>query len=414
MLAGMGFFSRFFGPPSRDDFARVIAHALQAEGYEGAMEFDAPAFALRLSGPDGEHVLRLGHLYDDYTKAPATDRDRVLAAGVRRYRSATGPAPKHFGDARQRLLPELRRRSSFGFANLAARARGEASDARPFRLLTEELAIGLVLDFADTARVVDHALLDSWSVGEEEAMQAAVTSLRARTDLQFAEHAPGVWVSTWNDTYDATRILLSDVIALLPVQGRHTALVPHRSLLVVTGDSDEAGLTTMAGMAPAAFEEPGAVSVTPLVLTREGWEELRLDDSHPAARALALPRLRMRTADYDRQAELLLAAAARSGETRFITPFVGTRDKQTGAYSSYCVWSEGFEQSLPKTDRVRFATDRAGYVESLGIADWDDVLRVMSFAMHQTADDPPRFIVEVFPTEGQLRDMGIGGGGEES
>jgi hypothetical protein len=405
----MAILSRLFGPPSRDDFARLIAQALQAEGYEGTIELDAPAYALRLSGPNGEHVLRLGHLYNDYTKAPAADRDRILAAGVRRFRAATGPAPKHFGEARQSLLPELRRRSSFGFANLAARARGETSDARPFRLMTEELAIGLVLDFADTTRVIDHALLDSWSVGEEEAMQAAVTSLRARTDPQFVEHAPGVWVSAWQDTYDATRLLLADVIASLPVRGRHTALVPHRSLLVVTGDTDDAGLATMVAMAPAAFGQPDAVSVTPLVLTRDGWEELMLDDSHPAARALALPRLRMRTAEYDGQAELLLAAAARSGETRFITPFVGTRDKRTGAFSSYCVWSEGFEQSLPKADRVGFATDRAGYAESLGFADWDDVVRVMGFAMHQTDDYPPRFVVEIFPTEGQLRDMGVGG-----
>lgn len=403
----MGILSRLFGPPSREDFARLIAQALRSEGVEGTIHFDPSAYALRLSSAHGDDVLRLESLYADYTKAPGSDRERILSAAVRRFRAATGPSPKHFAEAKQRLLPELRRRSSFQFATLAARAKGLTSDFRPFRLLTDELAIGLVLDFTDTTRVVDHALLNTWSVGEDDAMQAALTSLRARTDPQFVEHAPGVWMSAWQDTYDATRLLLSDVIASLPVRGRHTALVPHRSLLVVTGDMDDAGLATMAGMAPAALEEPDAISVRPLVLTREGWEELKLDNSQPAAQALALPRLRMQTAEYDQQTELLLAVAARSGDTRFVAPFVGTRDRQTGAYSSYCIWSEGFEQSIPKSDRVRFVTDRAGYAESLGLAAWDAVVRVMGFAMQETPDYPPRYVVDVFPTEGQLRDMGV-------
>lgn len=398
----MGFFSKLFGPPAKEAFARSIVDALRKDGVTDPIAFDERAFALLIGDGITARVLHLGSLLTRLQREPQ-ERDEILRAFVRRYRDSS--APKTFRDAQQRLLPQIRGRADFSFSNLMARADGLRRDDRPFRLFNEEIGIGLMLDDGEMRRGVDHAQLASWGVAEDEALRVALDNLRARTDPQFEQQQAGLWVSAWRDGYDATRILLPDVASDLQVRGRPVIVVPHSNLLAVTGEDDPAGLVAMARVAASAFEDPRPISVTPLVREGDAWQELRLDDDHPAAGALALLRLRLEVQRYDRQQELLAAEAIRNDDETLVAPFIGTRDRQTGAYFSHCPWREDFRQSLPRTDRVGFVSDDRG---PRGFADWVDVLRVMGSAIKPTDDYPPRYTVETFPTEAQLRDMGIG------
>ncbi|MGZ5446150.1 MAG: hypothetical protein ACXW5U_24840 [Thermoanaerobaculia bacterium] len=400
----MGFFSKLFAPPARASFAQSVVDALREDGVTDPVSFDEGTFALRLGDGITSRVLHLGSLQDRLLREQHPDRGEILRDFVRRYRDSS--APKSFRDAQQRLLPHVRSRSDFSFSNLMARTDGLQRDDRPFRLLTEEIGIGLMLDDAEMMRGVDHEQLASWGVAEDEAMRVALDNLRARTDPQFVQQQAGIWVSAWRDGYDATRILLPDVVSDLQVRGRPVIVVPHPNLLAVTGDGDPAGLVAMARLAASAFEDKQPISVTPLVREGDAWQELHLDDAHPAAAAMALVRLRLEAQRYDRQQELLAAEAIRVGDETFIAPFIGTRDRQTGAFFSHCPWSEGIRQSLPRTDRVGFVAEDRG---PRGFADWVDVLRVMGSAIKPTNDYPPRYAVETFPTEAQLRDMGIPG-----
>lgn len=398
----MGFFSKLFRPPARETFARAVVDALREDGVTDPISFDEGTFALRIGDDITSRLLHLENLQARFLREQDQDRGEILRAFVRRYRDSS--APKSFRDAQQRLLPHVRGRTDFSFSNLTARAGGLQRDDRPFRLLTEEIGIGLMLDDAEMRRGVDHAQLASWGVAEDEALRVALDNLRARTDPQFEQQQAGVWVSAWRDGYDATRILLPDVVSVLPVHGRTVIVVPHPTLLAVTGDGDPAGLVAMARLAASAFEDAQPISVTPLVREGDAWQQLQLDDDHPAAAALALARLKLEVQRYDRQQELVAAEAIRNGDETFIAPFIGTRDRETGAFFSHCPWSEGVRQSLPRTDRVGFIADDG---EPRGFADWVDVLRVMGPAMKPTNDYPPRYAVETFPTEAQLRDMGI-------
>ena len=398
----MGFFSKLFGPPARELFARSVVDALRQDGISDPIAFDESAFALRIGDGISSRVLHLEGLLGRLQREQIQDRDEILRAFIRRYRESS--APKSFRDAQQRLLPHLRGRADFSFSNLMARADGLQRDDRPFRLLTEEIGIGLMLDDAEMMRGVDQEQLASWGVAEDEAMRVALDNLRARTDPQFQQQQAGLWVSAWRDGYDATRILLPDVVSDLAVRGRPVIVLPHANLLVVTGDGDPAGLVAMAGLAASAFEQAQPISVTPLVREGDAWQPLQLDDAHPAASAMSLLRLRLEVLRYDRQQELLAAEAIREGDEILIAPFIGTRDRQTGAYFSHCAWREDFRQSLPRTDRVGFVSDDRG---PRGFADWVDVLRVMGPAIKPTNDYPPRYAVETFPTEAQMRDMGI-------
>lgn len=403
----MGFLSKLFGSAGTDDFARGVVDALRADGVTEPMTFDAPSASLRIGDGITARVLHLGGLHARYVREDRQGRDELIRAFVRRHGAGRDAAPKSFRDAQQRLLPIVRSRCDFSFSNLSARTSGLVRDHRPFRLLTKEIGIGLMLDDAEVMRGVDHAQLAAWGVGEDEALRLAFDNLRARTEPQFAQQQPGVWVSGWRDGYDATRILQPDVLAALPVRGRPVITIPHPYLLAVTGDMDPAGLAALARLASSAFEHAQPIAVAPLVRNGDAWEELPLDDSHPAAAAWAYLRLKMTVQQYDRQQELLAAIAIHEDDETFIAPCIGTKDREGGVLFSHCPWSEGMKQSLPRTDRVGFVIKTVEGPRFLGFVEFVDVLRVMGSSMKPTTDDPARYIVEDFPTDGQLREMGI-------
>lgn len=403
----MGFLSKLLGSAGPDDFVRSVVDALRADGVTEPIAYNPATSSLRIGEGITARVLHLGNLHAHFVREQRQDRDELIRAFVRRHGAGRDSPPKSFRDAQQRLLPHVRSRCDFSFSNLSARANGLERDHRPFRLLTEEIGIGLMLDDAEMMRGVDHAQLAAWGVGEDEALRLAFDNLRARTEPQFVQQQPGLWVSGWRDSYDATRILLPDVIADLQVRGRPVTAIPHPNLLAVTGDADPPGLAAMARLVASAFENAQPIAVTPLVRNGDAWETLRLDDAHPAAAAWAYAHLKMTVQQYDKQQELLAAIAIHEDDETFIAPCIGTKDREGGVLFSHCPWSEGVKQSLPRTDRVGFVLKTVEGPRFLGFVEFVDVLRVMGASMKPTTDYPPRYIVEEFPTDGQLREMGI-------
>lgn len=406
----MTLFSRFFGTPSLEQFAEQLADSLRASGVCDAIAIDLTTSSIRIGDEAEPRVINLNNFYQQFLRTGRKERDDYVRGVVRRFRTTEGPGPLNFHDARQRLLPAVRSRCYYTFSNLTlaihrSQDAGERKpELAPFRLVANDLAVGLVLDYDETMRAVSRETLESWGVDEQTAMDTALGNLRARTDPQFQQHASKVWVSTWNDSYDATRILLPDVITALPVVGRHTVLAPNRNLLLVTGDMDPAGLEAMADLASTAFDEPQPVSATPLVWDGS-WTELTLRDDHPAASAFAFIRMQLLDNHYAQQKQLLEALAARRGEDIFYASFMARKHGKTGEVASYSTWNEGVVQCLPETDRIVFVRDGAD--NAAGFATWPEVARVMGDALQPTDHYPRRFMAEGFPTEEQMQEMGV-------
>ena len=403
----MGFLASFFGPPSRERFAEMVAETLRAHGTRGSIALDPATFSLRITGGEGDdsgRVVALGTFYPGFARVERTEQQAFVDSIVIRHLLAPPPLPKTFNDARQRLLPALRSRAEFAFRNLTAEAQGVAeASSQPFALFGERIGIGLVLDSPGSMRVVRPADLEAWGARAAEAVQIATGNLRARTDPSFVAAGEGVWVSSWEDGHDATRLLLPDVVAGLAVHGRPVVVIPHRDRMIVTGEDDAAGLQRAAAITGGALDEPRAISAIPMVLEGTEWVELSLPDSHPATPAFQLAALRAITAEYDEQKELLDAVGESRNDEALVAPFHGTRDRATGAWTSYTKWSEGLPHLLPQAARVALlADDRV-----LGFVPWDDVVRFLGPSMVRTDDYPARFRVERFPDEAELRAMGI-------
>ena len=85
--------------------------------------------------------------------------------------------------------------------------------------------------------------------------------------------------------------------------------------------------------------------------------------------------------------------------------FSGVHNNQTGEVTSYCVWSEGVDSLLPKTDMIYFFRPDEGEDQGKivnGCA-WDAVEKVVKPLLEPQDTYPPRYRVRSFPTAAQLR-----------
>ena len=74
-----------------------------------------------------------------------------------------------------------------------------------------------------------------------------------------------------------------------------------------------------------------------------------------------------------------------------------------GGYESYSVWSKTVATLLPKTDFIAFFDPtKPESQRMLGMAKWEDVMRIAGDLLLDTQMFPARFYVSKFPSEEQL------------
>src|SRR5262249_6440318 len=98
--------------------------------------------------------------------------------------------------------------------------------------------IGLVIDSEESMKYVTKEQLQRWRVDFEKLLAVARRNLEARSRKPFLPLAPGAFISSWHDSYDGSRILLTDRIRQLGVHGAPVIVMPNRDTLLVTGDAD--------------------------------------------------------------------------------------------------------------------------------------------------------------------------------
>jgi len=76
---------------------------------------------------------------------------------------------------------------------------------------------------------------------------------------------------------------------------------------------------------------------------------------------------------------------------------------QNLSYQTYCVWSEGVDSLLPKTDLVFFYRDGDEDGDIPAQVEWDQVQAAFGDLMEPLDMYPPRFRVREFPGEERLR-----------
>lgn len=404
----MGLFDRFFGPPSKDAFARMVKKAIEKAGEKAPIHYDSQRFLLHAKG-EGENTLNLTNLYNEYCVVPKAQRAKLVHNFVHTWFSSRKGMPDDFESAQHDLLPGIRSRMLFEHTIMKMRIAGEKKFNWPYRPLAEVLGIGLVYDLPTSMMQVQQHSLDEWKATFEEAYEVACENLRQITQHKLIEAAPGVWQSPWRDNYDPSRMLLLDYIRYHEVRGDPVVMVPNRDTLLLTGSKDAAGLTRMVEMAETAYQHPRSLSGIAFRLsTEDEWLPFLPAPDHPHHKNYRLLQIKSIGSEYDDQKAALNELHQKTGKDIFVASYSAVELKDTGELRSYCVWSEGVVAFLPKTDYIYFFRPRDNQDgEVVATVPWAKAETVLGDRIKPVGIYPERYLVEGFPTEEEIAAFSI-------
>jgi len=399
---GMGLFDKIFGPPSKDNFARLLSDAIREAGETVAIRYDAEEFRLVVEGED-KRFFSLVNIYREYCALPSAKRRQALSHFVRSWFANRKEIPANFEDVGPDLLPAVRNRCSFEMTRLKAELDGLSFLEWPHRVVADHLTVSLVYDLPEAIVQVQQRHLSDWGRSFEEALDAACDNLRKISHHQWNNPCPGVWLSPWQDNHDASRLVLADVLQVHPVQGAYVAMIPNRDTLIVTGSEDDAGLAHMAVLAEKAQDHARPITGLAFLLDNGTWLPWLPDANHPVHDQFHLLQLQSFGRDYAAQKDLLDAFHEKTRQNIWVASYSAVKNDETGKSHSYCVWSQGVDTLLPKVDQVYFFVPKGEEEGSVvARASWDRVQQLVGHLMEPQGVYPVRYRAKQFPTEEQL------------
>jgi hypothetical protein len=299
------------------------------------------------------------------------------------------------------LLPGLRSWWSFAGEALTDRIFGtEAPGAPAVSHIGSDLGVALMADGTGGASAVSGAQLQASGLAPEAALSAALDNLRARSAPAFESLKPGLFFSRWCDGYDASRLLLPDLVAALPVKGDPVVLAPTRNALLVAGADDRSALLALADAGAETLsttDQP--LSARPLRLRDGTWTDLALD-AEELAPFCDLLRGQW-TREYAEQKQLLDQLHAQNGDDIIVADYAPMQNRHTGKPFCMTFWVDGFVNLLPRADSVVLKS-----AAEVMVVPWRAATAVVAHRLAPTDDHPVRYRADAFPSAdelGQLR-----------
>ena len=142
----------------------------------------------------------------------------------------------------------------------------------------------LAVDNETTITLVTDQVLDELNVSFDDALGLAVAHLNELGNHNFGQVQDGTFISSCGDFYDASRVLIPELIEQLPLKGNPVAIVFSRSVVLISGSEDQQGLEKIAQIALDEFpDDERAISLTPIELRDGRWQPLAITEQHPIA-----------------------------------------------------------------------------------------------------------------------------------
>lgn len=399
----LGIFDWFASTPTPEKFARLALRAFADGGHPGPLSYDADEFRL-VGGSGGAEIYNLHNAYRDYCAAPRQQRSEVLAHYLR---SMQAPAlPATFAEARSGLRPVLRGRAIVEYMRLTQAAQDTGKPyldgSLPF---SADSVLMLAYDSPHAIQTLSQSALTDWGVSFEVALAAALDNLRDMSVANFVQIAPGVHMAAWDDSYEASRILLADLFFRLEVGGDPVVMMPTRSRLLVVSSNNSAAQLEMLALARRFASDEGRVISALMYRFEQGKAVAYVP---PAAQVLAqLEQLKKiyLADDYASQKQLLDKAYEREQVDIFVATCQLVQKTDSGRLISYGVWTEGVDTLLPEVDLValvRPADDSESGAGAPKLVAWDDLRASIAELARSEEGYPARYRLRSFPTPQQV------------
>lgn len=391
-------------PLTRDKFAGYVDQLAHNAGYQYNLTYDPDNFRL-LADDSQKMCINLSNIYSEYYEMPFWQRKKSVARFIRSFLDVQNPIPHAFEEVRPRLLPRIRERMYMETIRHMSLIEDNDSYDVTTRIIGEHLSLELVYDRPDTIVTINNEHLNDWGITFDDAIAIANDNLSRLAPNKFTSPRDGVYISAWNDCYDASRLHLPDVIPNLKVKGRPVAMVPNRNILIVTGSDDEQGLVAMAEIAEQTLQKPRPMSGFAFRLDN-GWTPFLPEPNHPAYTRLFNLAARELMDNYKHQKSYLDQYHQKNNIEVFVASVMTFVDVNNQIIT-VSTWSKGGVSLLPKTDQVALIVyDNDNKPKNLGAVKWDELIRVVGSLIEPVTDTYPlRYRVSTFPTDEQIAAM---------
>ncbi|MBV8660425.1 MAG: DUF1444 family protein [Burkholderiales bacterium] len=391
----MSILDRIFAPsPAR--YAAKFMATLKAAGDNRPWRYDTAQNRLLLVGEDGEtpqNVVNLSNMFAEYVATPRAQRADALS---RQAKAMMAPAmPDDFTAARGNLLPVIRLNAERHNTALSFDDQEAKVDIahRPF---CENLEIGLAYDTEFAIARIPVSQLEKWGVTFDDALDIAIMNLREISTKPFTACPNGVFLSAFDDSYDVSRILLTDLLHRQGIAGAPVVMIPNRGKLLLTGDQSDKGMAAIVQYVERVLDEPRSLS--PLLLRYVGnrWA--------PYAPPLLAARLHLywvkdQARTYEDQQKLLRQRLERQNQDIFVASYMAMQ-RPDGSVLSMCSWTENVHSLLPKTEFVNLVRLDTKEVVQLP---WDELMAACGEMFRKTEYMPERYEVSGFPPDEMFR-----------
>jgi hypothetical protein len=394
----MGLFDKLLSSkPTRDQFAQIVLRELAKKGVAGA-RYDKEGFSIHAG--TGTSALFLDNAYANYCKSDKQQRAETLAHLTSGFAVKPG-LPGDYATVQPSLMPIVRDACYSSLAGLHLRSRGIA-EPKPavFKPLADGLVTMLAYDTEHSILQITQEKFANWGVSLDEAYATAVQNLREKTDTRLlVETEPGVYRSRWGDSYDSARILLTDLIYRLKLNGEPVAFIPNRDQMWVTGHKNSQALQSFIAAADETHFAAHPLSARLYLLDDGKWRPYLPDD--PALRTLCLNLLRKRSSvDYDQQKKALEAIYAASKTDMFVASFTVFKGRDEKFFSQ-AVWAKGVDSLLPEADTLVLGIDPS--TKNFLTVPWGHAFPLLQDLMvREESLLPVRYRVRTFPGKDRI------------
>jgi uncharacterized protein YtpQ (UPF0354 family) len=397
----------------RAAFVAQVGTALQQAHPGEGVRYVEERFAFRLgeerSGeerPDEEGAaeVRLQNLWTEYQQVRRRDRQALVDRFVGITERMSGlELPADFAEARANVMPRVRSRCYLnaareGHPNLAEAHVLSSLTLAPCAELPHDYVLELVYDFPDSVASIARKQLETWGVGEEELLGIAIGNLRVRRTnaTVFEPLQEGLYLSGWQDSYDATRLLATDVIRQLDVKGAPVLFPFSRDHLLVCGLDDEDALLAAVETMARNLERTRIESLVPLLLgDADDFTVFEPPKESDLGSALAALQVQSSVGDHADQRGWLERLNEAAGEDVFVANTMAFED-EAGRVFTVGTWTDGFDTLLPEAELIAFV--RPGDALETLVVPWAAAFPMVREWMEPTEHYPVRWRVRSFPS----------------
>jgi uncharacterized protein YtpQ (UPF0354 family) len=224
-------------PMSAEQFAAYMEKRLEL--YDEIEVLDREGMELRLRANGADVAADLGNFYSAYARNPA-QLDSVVQTFVR---VMLGIQPDRtnsdYAALADRVYPMLKP------LGMLAEVRERGLPMLAYSEFIEDLIIAYVIDEERSVSYINEEHLERWEIDVRDIHERAIENLRRHTeaDVRYTTVGEGeqqLFIFNSGDGYDATRLLLSDVLAdwARQVPGNLVIGVPNRDFLIAFSDAN--------------------------------------------------------------------------------------------------------------------------------------------------------------------------------